>query len=315
MPVILLLLSLTFIVAWVGFLLWLFIKTDKGAKEPAGAMWAAFGFGVLSVGIALLLEKLLLKDSISTGTDIFLMTMSVGVIEEAAKFLPLAFFLYKKPYFNEHTDGILYFGIVGLTFGVLEDFIYLYSIFTSHNTASSIVGVVRVSILFLFHVAGTAMIGYYLAKSKVQRKSLWQPAIAFSIIAFLHGLYDFILFYMSYKAITGSGSDAEAGVMVLLLIVAFIVSLLFGACFFLYYRRAKQWDASVGLAYDSRLQSQVAGQPAPPVPQGTVAVSYATGPQPVPPQTPPTPNPQPVTAVNPTPTNEGGQPQTPIQGS
>ncbi len=299
MAAFLLLLSLTFIVGWVGFLLWLFIKTDKGAKEPAGAMWAAFGFGVLSVGIAIGLELLLpdLSKSLNiTGTTMFLYTMPIGIIEEAAKFLPLAFFIYKKPYFNEHTDGILYFGIAGLTFGVLEDFLYLHSIFTAHNSASSIVGVVRVSILFLFHVAGTAIIGYYLARSKIQRRSLWQPAIAFSIIAFLHGFYDFLLSFTVHTAVRGS--DEDGVVLMLLTLLALIISLLLGVCFFLYYRRAKQWDASVGLAYDPKLQTQAVPQTAQSIPQppvtATTPTSVATAPVPA-----PTAVPQPSTVTVP----------------
>ncbi len=303
MAIFLLILSLAFIIGWTSFLLWLFIKTDRGAKEPSRALWAAFGFGVLSVGIALVLEKILLRgplESDITGGTLFLIAMIVGVVEEAAKFLPLAIFVYKKPYFNEHTDGILYFGLAGLTFGILEDFLYLHRLFTSQETGNMVAGVMRVSVFFLFHVAGTAIIGYYLARSKIQKRSLWQPVVAFSIIAFLHGMYDFLLLYSAYRSRDLVAQEAGAEVsglgiaIVLFMIIAFIVTLLLGASFFLYYRRAKQWDASVGLAYDPKLQqAQSSSQPTPaqtPPPSAPATYQQPTMPSPnaTIPQAPPT---------------------------
>ena len=106
------------------------LEKDKGEREPKTALWAAFGFGALSLIPTFILEIIFVPDDALSATTApsmgvtFYSAAMVGVIEELCKFLPLAFFIYHKRYFNEHTDGIIYFALAGLGFGLPDNFMY-----------------------------------------------------------------------------------------------------------------------------------------------------------------------------------------------
>ncbi|MBP9852487.1 MAG: protease PrsW [Patescibacteria group bacterium] len=177
-----------FIAISVGLILYL-LSRDKGQTEPRPIIWAAFGFGILALPIASLGEGQLGIDSIESLrtapiNHLAMVSLGVGVIEELAKFLPLALFIYKKGYFNEHTDGILYFATAGIGFGLPENILY-----TLGNGAGT--GVVRLFLTPVFHAATTALIGYYLARTKVEKRSFAGPALALGVMILAHGLYDF----------------------------------------------------------------------------------------------------------------------------
>lgn len=186
----LLLVSLLFVGLSLGFVGFL-VSRDKGQREPARALWWAFMLGALALLPAATVESLFISDFESLQYEslsrIALVSIGIGLVEETFKFLPLALFLYKKPYFNERTDGIVYFALAGFGFGLPENVLYVTAFGPS-------VGGVRIVLTLLFHAATTAMIGYVLAKCKVERKPIGRAAMALVVIAFVHGLYDFGLF-------------------------------------------------------------------------------------------------------------------------
>lgn len=173
-------------VAFVQFM----VKKDRGHKEPVGALWGAFAFGILGVGLAVGMEMLAIPNNILSNPTAFppgqvaFFAMMIGIIEEACKFLPLALFIYGKKYFDEHTDGVLYFAIAGLGFGLPENI--LYSLQFGAST-----GIKRLVLTLLFHSATTAIAGYWLARYKLDRISPWAVVTALVGAMFLHGLYDY----------------------------------------------------------------------------------------------------------------------------
>src|SRR3990167_4689379 len=157
-------------------------KKDHGAKEPASMLWAAFGFGVVSVLLtALVLAPLLYPDTVDqvlaqveiTPNLLFVAVFAVmvGIIEETTKSVPLAFFFWKKRYFNEYTDGVLYFALSGLAFGLLEDIIYLVQ-------AGAGTGLMRIILLPFFHAATCSIFGFFLARYKVTGRSQFAVTMA-----------------------------------------------------------------------------------------------------------------------------------------
>src|SRR3954452_12470435 len=118
---------LTFVALSAG-LAWYLIANDRGEREPIYALWVAAGFGVAGAFAAGLLEGWLVKDASylagESGLKLLGAALTVGVIEEICKFLPLAVWIYKKRYFNEHTDGVIYFALAGLGFGLPENILY-----------------------------------------------------------------------------------------------------------------------------------------------------------------------------------------------
>jgi RsiW-degrading membrane proteinase PrsW (M82 family) len=221
-------LVLVFIVIGVGFTFFL-LKSDKGQKEPVGALWTAFLFGIVAAIIAGIIENLLvpLKDT-KPGVSLVTMLISfivVGIIEESLKFWPLAGFIYRKKYFNEHTDGIIYFALVGLGFGIPENILYTVQF-------GSKVGIARIVLTPLFHSALTAMIGYFLIKAKLNKRSFLTVIIAFLSAVLLHGIYDFGL---------SSGNT-------LLMLLSFAITLALTINLFNLFYKARARDESIGLS-------------------------------------------------------------------
>ncbi|MFI5270837.1 MAG: PrsW family intramembrane metalloprotease [Candidatus Saccharimonadales bacterium] len=211
-------------------LTWYLLSHDRGPKEPVVALWFAFGIGAAGAVLAYLIETRLIKaGSLSSGSSfssLFGITMLIALIEESCKFIPLALFLYKKSYFNEHTDGIIYFAIAGLGFGIPENIIY--TILGGSQT-----GLIRLLLTSLFHASTTAVIGYFLAKQKVEKKPLWIVVAAFFAIVIVHGLYDFGLL---------SGINFLA-------LLSIVITFSLTVALFVLFSRATKLDQKLGLSY------------------------------------------------------------------
>jgi RsiW-degrading membrane proteinase PrsW (M82 family) len=210
-----------------------FIIRDHGEKEPVGALWMAFGFGFGGGIIAAVIEDIFipLKDLSSAMplTTILTAALAIGLIEESCKFIPLALFLYPKRYFNEHTDGIIYFAIAGLGFGLPENI--LYTIEYGSGT-----GLNRIFLTPIFHATTTAMVGYFLVKAKLahrrKRMRLLLTFLVLIIAMVLHGLYDFGLS-------TGEPLYTYGSV---------VITLSLSITLFLLYFRATELDQRLGLS-------------------------------------------------------------------
>ena len=212
------------------FLSWYILKKDRGEREPASMLWAALGFGLLALVPAALLEALFIPHDIEKLSQLpvpslFFSAMAVGVIEEVCKFVPLAFFVFKKRYFNEYTDGILYFALAGLGFGLPENILY-----TLQGGAAT--GFVRLLMTPFFHAATTAYIGYYLAKAKVTGQGMQRTWVALGAMIVVHGLYDFFLL---------SGRE-------ILVLLGMATSVGLTAILFVMASKAKQDDQRIGLS-------------------------------------------------------------------
>ena len=210
----------------VAGVVWFLLAHDRGAKEPVGALWAALGFGVLALAPTIYLENKLPIHSASVNVGVaFLTFLGVGFIEETCKFLPLALFIYKKPYFNEHTDGIIYFAMSGLAFGLAENFEY--TVFWG-----AAVGLSRLLLVPFFHAAGTGMVGYFLSRAKLQGKSRWHALWALALVAVIHGIYDF-------------GLSTGVGVIML---ISVMITILFTLGLILFWMHANELDKAQGLS-------------------------------------------------------------------
>lgn len=224
----LLVLLLIFIVI-AAFLAWFLIAHDRGEKEPVGALWMAAGFGLAGSLLAGLLEAWLipannLLPGMPYGT-MLLAALAVGVIEEACKFVPLALVIFKKRYFNEYTDGVIYFALAGLGFGLPENLLYTLQFGTK-------TGIVRVLLTPLFHAAITGLVGYFLVKRKLTGQSpLWVILPLAGAMA-LHGFYDFGLMSGSMLYIAG----------------ALLITLGTGIGLFVAFLRAGEHDQDKGLS-------------------------------------------------------------------
>ncbi len=217
------LLIMSFIGIGVG-LVWYLLAHDHGRKMSPEMLWAAFGFGLLAVFIAVGLEMLLTPISLATMSTYtlsqrFYNFLGVGFIEEAAKFVPLAIFVYKKGYFAQRTDGVIFFAISGLTFGLGENIMYTLLLGTK-------AGLLRMALVPFFHVATTSILGYYLVSYKISHSNKAKMILALVLVPLLHGLYDFGL---------SSG-------IVHFAIFSIMITVLLSLGFFLYFMQANDLD-------------------------------------------------------------------------
>lgn len=206
-------------------LVWYLLGHDHGRQLPAASLWTAFGFGIIAMIIASIVEGFAISDAIWTAPDSIplftrlLLGLAIGVIEEAVKFVPLALFIYHKSYFAEHTDGVIFFAICGLTFGLGENILYTVSFGTE-------TGLMRLVMTPFFHAATTSILGYYLVSAK-RDGMLWGKCIlAATIVPVLHGLYDFGLFAGAYH----------------LYVLSLMITLLLSLGLFLYFMHANDLD-------------------------------------------------------------------------
>ena len=128
------------------------------------------------------------------------------------------------------TDGIIYFAIVGLTFGAIETFLYAFSA----GELGIGVALLRLSFGLFFHAALTAIVGYVLSRAHIRGKGIGLVFLALVFATLLHTVYNAAL-----------SLEAENG---LWMFVAGAVALLSNiAMFLLFYWAAKQ-DIKLGLA-------------------------------------------------------------------
>jgi RsiW-degrading membrane proteinase PrsW (M82 family) len=214
-----------------SLLVWYLLKHDHGRSLPVASLWLAFGFGILANILAGFLElRLFPKEfwlsphSISMGLDL-LFFLGIGFLEESVKFVPLALYIYRKPYFKEHTDGVIYFAICGLTFGLGENILYTMSFGVK-------VGIARLILTPFLHAAATSILGYYLVSMKINSRNRKKFILACLIIPVIHGLYDFGLF-----------SDKLQ-----LTILSLMLTLLLSLGLFLYFMSANDLDKKAAMA-------------------------------------------------------------------
>lgn len=210
-------------------LAWFLISQHHGKKEPILDLWLAFGFGAVGAVAAYFLEsKLLNVNNLQGGVaagSLLGTTILVGVIEESCKFIPLAIFIYRKRFFNEHVDGVIYFALAGLGFGLPENILYTLQ-------GGSQAGWTRLFLTPVFHAATTAMVGYFFAKGKLGRRSPLWVAIPLAAAIGLHGVYDFGLIY---------GKPLSATISV-------VITLCLTGNLFLLFSRATNHDQDLGLS-------------------------------------------------------------------
>lgn len=167
-----------------GFLLWYFYHADKYKYEPLRLIAGTFIIGALLFFVALLIESSYGQPTgIDGGLAIFLYFLfGIGLVEESIKFISVRIYAYRSPLFDEPMDGIVYGVAAGLGFATVENIFYVFENGIANAFARSLISVPG-------HAFWGAILGYYLARSKLERKPLLAVA-GLSIAVFFHGLFD-----------------------------------------------------------------------------------------------------------------------------
>ncbi len=224
---------------------WFMLRNGRSNTEPKASLGLMVVFGVLAVFITYLLSlpaDILLPETgnLINGNmansarpdNLMLGVVIFATIEELAKFLPAALFLYPKKYFNQRSDGVLYFAVIGLSFGLVEDLLYL-------SSDGAITGLIRIIFGWFFHGALTGIIGYTLATKKVTGHSWLFVAAGIAAAIVLHSVYNYSLFASTWNA--------------LWIFLAVIITVYVNASLFILFFLASRQDAKALAVYDGNV--------------------------------------------------------------
>lgn len=175
-------------------------KKDLVEKEPVSMLIKLFLYGILSAGVALLIElnleslfpNALNRDMINIFIRSFII---VAFTEELVKWAFNYISCYKNKEFNYTYDAIVYSVFIALGFATIENIIVILS-----NNGDFLLTIQRGLITVPAHAFFGVLSGYYIGKAKKYNNRGWykkeKQYLMFSIIfpTLIHGLFDFLLF-------------------------------------------------------------------------------------------------------------------------
>lgn len=181
----------------VAVLVYYIYRRDKYKKEPVRELLKAFGYGILSVPIALCMSVplssvgLVPAEPSTLWGAVGVSFLGAAIPEEIAKCLMLLLFLRKSRFFDERMDGIVYASVVSMGFAAVENVLYL----VSNYDAWVSVGITRALFSVPAHFFFGVLMGYYYSLYRFcpfgNQSYKWLILVA-PILA--HGLYDTVLF-------------------------------------------------------------------------------------------------------------------------
>jgi len=195
-----------------------FRKMDKYEKEPERLIYITFFAGILSTIPSVLLEIPLGAANVHHPrplSALFFMFLWVGIVEETFKFLAVYITAYRSNQFNEVMDGMVYMVSAAMGFAAAENVGYMLGFGLS-------VGILRALLSYLAHLSFSAILGYFMAKAKLENKGgqLW---VGFILAVCFHWFYNFFFVVGTMKT---SGEFFLLGVLVWIcgLVLTFILA-------------------------------------------------------------------------------------------
>jgi RsiW-degrading membrane proteinase PrsW (M82 family) len=189
-------------------IMWFIYSADKLEKEPLKALILSFLLGMLAILPTLLLEtagvhlldRLLAKEGWLYYS--LLAFVVVAFTEELMKWTMVRLYAYKRTFFNEPFDGIVYGVMVSMGFATLENIGYVFQY--GWQT-----GLLRMVLAVPAHATFGVLMGYYFGLARfVGKEREWGLKIRGLLLAVLfHGLYDLFLMAQQDNTITDSISS------------------------------------------------------------------------------------------------------------
>jgi protease PrsW len=187
--------------------LWFFYRRDQLEPEPKSMVVEVFILGALVAGalaIPLVDSVFHVNDWLysSLATQILGGILVVGFIQEFLKYAAVRFSVYKSDEFDERTDGVIYSTAAGLGFATALNIAFV----VNSGGVDLGLGAIRVVVTALAQASFAGIVGYFLAKEKLEGKPIWWMPLGVTIAAILNGLF----FFLRGKLTTGS-IEAAAG--------------------------------------------------------------------------------------------------------
>lgn len=194
MSIILALPLLAAIIPAVVLMLYIY-RQDKVESEPAGLLIRLVLMGLVSAGIAYVLELIgepilgIFVDESDAWYPILLAFLVVAPAEEGAKYLMLYRTTWKNPNFNFRFDGIVYAAFVSLGFAAIENIEYVLGYGIGVAPARALLAIPG-------HLSFAVIMGIFYGRAKrwanagMTGRAKANKWLAFLCAAFLHGFYD-----------------------------------------------------------------------------------------------------------------------------
>ena len=169
---------------------------DRYQREPLGQILKAVLFGVISAGIAIVLESteqsvgLLIPEPATWIGALWNAFVGAAMPEELAKLIMLWLLLRRNKYFDERFDGIVYACCIGMGFAGTENVLYLFGNIENWQSVAVSRAIFAVPGHFMFAVA----MGYFYSKIHFRDMSWSYRSLVFVTPVILHGTYDGLLF-------------------------------------------------------------------------------------------------------------------------
>lgn len=177
------------------FVFYIYLR-DRYQREPLGQILKAVLFGVISAGIAIVLESteqsvgLLIPEPATWIGALWNAFVGAAMPEELAKLIMLWLLLRRNKYFDERFDGIVYACCIGMGFAGTENVLYLFGNIENWQSVAVSRAIFAVPGHFMFAVA----MGYFYSKIHFRDMSWSYRSLVFVAPVILHGTYDGLLF-------------------------------------------------------------------------------------------------------------------------
>ena len=180
-------------------LLGLFIYLKDNNKEPFPLLAKIFLLGIV-MAIPVVIAEIIFgvffnTDDISSFILIFIFVfISVGIIEEGAKFIVAKFIGYDDKEFDEIYDIIVYSAFASLGFACIENILYVFNYGLG-------VAISRALLSVPGHLCFGVLMGYFLAMAKINsinnKKDLYYRNMILSLLVptLVHTMYDALIIY------------------------------------------------------------------------------------------------------------------------
>jgi len=191
----------SFLAAFIPMTAYLIIiwRLDRYEREPFTKVLKHFIWGAVGAIFFGFIFSILLSSTIQIFTTeqtiiSFMGAVIIAPITEEIVKAAYLFRSYRKSYFDNITDGLVYGGAIGLGFGMTENLLY-FSVYDTNLTQWISVVITRSIFSAVMHAIATATVGAFLSKMKftTNSKKYIYPFIGLALAMLFHATWNFSL--------------------------------------------------------------------------------------------------------------------------
>ena len=182
-------------------ILWLlFYLREDAHPEPKRFLLLTFFGGMIAALLAVVVEIFFLGDqsdvfSLQTGPigHTLFVFFAIGLIEEYAKYLPVKFWILRRPDFDEPIDAMIYMMTAALGFAAMENALFLLPVFHKSLSLGLEIATNRFLGANLLHALTSGIVGFFLARAWFHPKRAHLVALGILLAALLHTGFNYFI--------------------------------------------------------------------------------------------------------------------------